>query len=82
MKDPWAPPLEAFGAYIKTQRQLANMSLRQMADLAEVSNPYLSQIERGMHQPSVRVLRSIARALNISAESLLAYPGGAARRGR
>lgn len=75
MKDRWSPQLDTLGAYIKTQRQLADLSLRQMAELAEVSNPYLSQIERGMHQPSVRVLRSIARALSISAESLLAQAG-------
>ena len=75
MADRWTPQLEALGNYIKTQRQLADLSLRQMAELAEVSNPYLSQIERGMHQPSVRVLKSIARALNISAESLLTQAG-------
>ncbi len=75
MKDPWSPQLQALGAYIRTQRQLADLSLRQMAELAEVSNPYLSQIERGMHQPSVRVLKSIARALNVSAESLLTQAG-------
>ena len=75
MKARWSPQLDTLGAYIKTQRQLADLSLRQMAELAEVSNPYLSQIERGMHQPSVRVLRSIARALSISAESLLAQAG-------
>ena len=46
-----------------------------MAELAKVSNPYLSQIERGLHEPSVRVLRSIASALNISAETLLAQAG-------
>jgi len=46
-----------------------------MAELAKVSNPYLSQIERGLHEPSVRVLRSIAAALNISAETLLAQAG-------
>jgi transcriptional regulator with XRE-family HTH domain len=71
----WKPQLEALGRYIKTQRQLADLSLRQMAQLAEVSNPYLSQIERGMHQPSVRVLKSIAKALDISAESLLTQAG-------
>lgn len=71
----WSPQLQALGGYIKTQRQLADLSLRQMAELAEVSNPYLSQIERGMHQPSVRVLKSIARALDISAESLLTQAG-------
>jgi len=51
------------------------LSLRQLADLTDVSNPYLSQIERGLHEPSVRVLRSIARALNVSAETLLAQAG-------
>ena len=71
----WKPQLETLGRYIRTQRQLADLSLRQMAELAEVSNPYLSQIERGMHQPSVRVLKSIAKALNISAESLLTQAG-------
>jgi transcriptional regulator with XRE-family HTH domain len=63
------------GAFIRSQRRLANLSLRQLADLTEVSNPYLSQIERGLHEPSVRVLRSIARALNVSAETLLAQAG-------
>jgi transcriptional regulator with XRE-family HTH domain len=46
-----------------------------MADLAQVSNPYLSQLERGLHEPSVRVLQSVARALNVSAETLLAHAG-------
>jgi transcriptional regulator with XRE-family HTH domain len=63
------------GGFIRSQRRLANLSLRQLADLTEVSNPYLSQIERGLHEPSVRVLKSIARALNVSAETLLAQAG-------
>ena len=67
--------LHALGSFIRAQRQLANLSLRQMADLAQVSNPYLSQLERGLHEPSVRVLQSIARALNVSAETLLAHAG-------
>jgi transcriptional regulator with XRE-family HTH domain len=67
--------LHSLGAFIRAQRQLANLSLRQMADLAQVSNPYLSQLERGLHEPSVRVLQSIARALNVSAETLLAHAG-------
>jgi transcriptional regulator with XRE-family HTH domain len=73
--DPWRDQLEGLGAFIRSQRRLANLSLRQLADLTEVSNPYLSQIERGLHEPSVRVLRSIARALNVSAETLLAQAG-------
>ena len=67
--------LEALGSFIHNQRKLANLSLRELAERTNVSNPYLSQIERGLHEPSVRVLRSIARALNLSAESLLAQAG-------
>ena len=63
------------GDFIRAQRQMANLSLRQLSTLAEVSNPYLSQVERGLHEPSVRVLRSIADALNVSAETLLEQAG-------
>ncbi len=51
------------------------MSLRDLAEKTNVSNPYLSQLERGLHEPSVRVLKSIAQALNVSAETLLAQAG-------
>jgi transcriptional regulator with XRE-family HTH domain len=67
--------MQALGAYIRSQRQLADLSLRQLAELTSVSNPYLSQIERGLHQPSVRVLKLIAEALNLSTETLLAQAG-------
>ena len=67
--------MDTLGSFIRSQRRLANLTLREMAELAKVSNPYLSQIERGLHEPSVRVLRSIASALNISAETLLAQAG-------
>ncbi|HZW42865.1 MAG TPA: helix-turn-helix transcriptional regulator [Dermatophilaceae bacterium] len=63
------------GAFIRAQRQMANLSLRQLSALTEVSNPYLSQVERGLHEPSVRVLRSIADALNVSAETLFEHAG-------
>ena len=63
--------LRALGDFIKGQRQLAELSLRELAARTNVSNPYLSQIERGLHEPSVRVLKAIAAALNMSAESLL-----------
>jgi transcriptional regulator with XRE-family HTH domain len=59
------------GAFIRMQRRLADMSLRELAALTSVSNAYLSQIERGLHQPSLRVLRSIAQALSIAPEELL-----------
>lgn len=61
----------ALGAFIRMQRRLADMSLREMAALTSVSNAYLSQVERGLHQPSLRVLRSIAQALSIAPEELL-----------
>jgi transcriptional regulator with XRE-family HTH domain len=66
---------EALGAFIHQQRKLANLSLRQLAELTSLSNPYLSQVERGLHQPSVRVLKAISDALNLSAETLLAEAG-------
>ena len=67
--------LRALGDFIKAQRQLAELSLRELAARTNVSNPYLSQIERGLHEPSVRVLKAIASALNMSAESLLKQAG-------
>ena len=74
---PGAPgeQLRALGEFIREQRKGAELSLRALADKANVSNPYLSQIERGLHEPSVRVLTSIARALNLSAETLLRQAG-------
>jgi len=72
---PWDSQMQALGAFIRRQRQLANLSLRQLDDRTKLSNPYLSQIERGLHQPSVRVIRLISDALNVSAETLLAQAG-------
>lgn len=68
-------PHGVLGGYIRAQRQLADLSLRQLATLSNVSNAYLSQVERGLHQPSLKVLRSIADALDISTEHLLAQAG-------
>src|ERR1700727_1663350 len=75
MTDSWQAQREALGAFIRTRRQMANLSLRQLADLTSLSNPYLSQVERGLHEPSVRVLKAISDALNVSAETLLAQAG-------
>ena len=75
MKDAWQAQREALGAFIRTQRRMANLSLRQLAELTHLSNPYLSQVERGLHQPSVRVLKQISDALNLSAETLMAQAG-------
>jgi transcriptional regulator with XRE-family HTH domain len=68
-----AAPWDAFGAYLRNQRQLAQLSLRQLADLTKVSNPYLSQIERGLHRPSIAIIKSLAAALNLSTSDLLAH---------
>ncbi len=75
MTDSWQARREALGAFIRQQRQRAHLSLRQLAELTNLSNPYLSQVERGLHQPSVRVLKAISEALNLSAETLLAEAG-------
>ena len=75
MTDVWQAQREALGAFIRQQRQRANLSLRQLAERTSLSNPYLSQVERGLHQPSVRVLKAISDALNLSAETLLAEAG-------
>jgi transcriptional regulator with XRE-family HTH domain len=75
MNDPWKAQMEALGSFIRSQRKLADLSLRELAEMTEISNPYLSQLERGLHQPSVRVLKSIANALNVSAETLLVQAG-------
>ncbi len=75
MTDPWDMQKEALGAFIRSTRKNANLSLRQLAEMTRLSNPYLSQIERGLHQPSVRVIRLISEALNVSAETLLIQAG-------
>ena len=63
------------GSFIRAQRQMANLSLRELSAMTEVSNPYLSQIERGLSEPSARVLKAIAQALDLSAEALFAQAG-------
>jgi transcriptional regulator with XRE-family HTH domain len=75
MTEPQEDQLDSLGAFIRSKRKLANLSLRQLAERTRLSNPYLSQIERGLHQPSVRVIRLISDALNVSAETLLAQAG-------
>jgi transcriptional regulator with XRE-family HTH domain len=60
----------SFGDYIRRQRELQDLTMRQLADLAGISNPYLSQIERGLREPSERVLEAIADNLEMSAETL------------
>ena len=73
-KDPRVA-LEELGAYIREQRRQAELSVRKLADLANVSNPYLSQNERGLKRPSAEILQQIARALEVSAESMYVRAG-------
>lgn len=73
-QDPWEQQRAAIGAMIRNQRELANMSLRQLSQATKVSNAYLSQIERGLHDPTLRVLHQIGEALHLSVEDMLGTP--------
>ena len=63
------------GAFIREQRRIGQLSLRKLSEMAGISNPYLSQIERGLRKPSAEILRQIALAMNISAETLYIRAG-------
>ncbi|MGA9277896.1 helix-turn-helix domain-containing protein [Ilumatobacter sp.] len=65
----------AFGDFIRSQRKLAEMSQRELAKVADLSDAYLSQLERGLHEPSVRVLHGLSDALNVPTERLLRFLG-------
>jgi transcriptional regulator with XRE-family HTH domain len=67
--------VNAIGAYIREQREQAKISMRQLAQAAGVSNPYLSQVERGLRRPSADILQQIAKGLRISAEALYVQAG-------
>jgi transcriptional regulator with XRE-family HTH domain len=71
----------ALGEIIRRQRELAELSMRQFAELAGISNPYLSQIERGLRAPSEQVLEAIASALKVSVDALYEQAGVSPRRG-
>jgi transcriptional regulator with XRE-family HTH domain len=74
--DPRAPRgVTALGEFIKSQRRIADLSQRELARLADLSDAYLSQLERGLHEPSVRVLNGLAQALNVPSDKLLAFLG-------
>jgi transcriptional regulator with XRE-family HTH domain len=66
---------EPLGDFIRLQREIAHLSVRQLAELADVSNAYLSQVERGLYHPSAQVLKGIAEALELSAEELYTRAG-------
>jgi len=70
-----AEPLHELGEFIRTQRERSAMSVRKLAEQAGISNPYLSQIERGLRRPSADIVKSLAGALSISAETLYQQAG-------
>jgi transcriptional regulator with XRE-family HTH domain len=74
-KSPASGAWRSLGDFIRGQRELANLSMRQLAEIAKISNPYLSQVERGLYKPSAEVLKSIANALQISAETMYSQAG-------
>ena len=74
MKD-LADPWRELGEFIREQRSVARLSVRRLSDMAGISNPYLSQIERGLRRPSAEILQQIAKALRISAETLYVRAG-------
>ena len=65
----------ALGDFIREQRRVARLSLRKLSDMANISNPYLSKIERGLRKPSAEILQQLAKALRISAETLYVQAG-------
>jgi len=66
-----SPQTSVLGRYIREQRKLARLSLRELSRLTDVSNAYLSQIERGLHAPSLRILQAVAKALDVPVEDLV-----------
>jgi transcriptional regulator with XRE-family HTH domain len=73
--DPWKARLEALGALLREERRAAGLSQRDLAERTNVSDAYLSQVERGRHEPSLRVLTAVASTLGVPLETLLARAG-------
>ena len=71
VSDPWQAQRAALGAFLRAQRELSNMSIRELSRLTQVSNAYLSQVERGLHDPTLRILSQICEALHISMSEIL-----------
>src|SRR6266852_9648379 len=75
MGDGFNDRMRDLGEFIRDQRRVGHLSLRKLSEMAGISNPYLSQIERGLRKPSAEILQAIARALRISAETLYVRAG-------
>ena len=72
----WKEHLQRLGGFIKAQRQFNQLSQRKLARLADLSDAYMSQLERGLHEPSIRVLRALADHLGVGASHLIMYAAG------
>jgi transcriptional regulator with XRE-family HTH domain len=72
----WKEQLQRLGDFIKAQRKFNQLSQRDLARLADLSDTYMSQLERGMHEPSIRVLRALAESLGIQPDQLIMYAAG------
>jgi transcriptional regulator with XRE-family HTH domain len=72
----WKDNLQRLGEFIKAQRQINQLSQRELARLSDLSDTYMSQIERGLHEPSIRVLRALAESLGIQPSQLMNYAAG------
>jgi len=72
----WKEHLMRLGEHIRAQRQFARMSQRELARLADLSDTYMSQLERGLHEPSIRVLRALAKSLGVEPNQLIMYAAG------
>jgi len=72
----WKENLQRLGGFIRAQRKFHRLSQRELAKLADLSDTYMSQLERGMHEPSIRVLRAVADSLGIKASQLIMYAAG------
>jgi transcriptional regulator with XRE-family HTH domain len=72
----WKDNLQRLGEFIKAQRQINQMSQRELARLSDLSDTYMSQLERGLHEPSIRVLRALAASLGIHPSQLINYAAG------
>jgi transcriptional regulator with XRE-family HTH domain len=71
LSDPWQVQRAALGTFLRTQRELSNLSLRELSRLTHVSNAYLSQVERGLNDPTLRILSQIGEALQVSMSEIL-----------
>jgi transcriptional regulator with XRE-family HTH domain len=75
-ENPWKDNLRRLGEHIRAQRQFNQLSQRELARLADLSDTYMSQLERGLHEPSLRVLRALAESLGVRPDQLIMYAAG------